>query len=162
MIDSLLLFCECSLVEFVGGEGKESQQSQSSLHIVNEVDVVVHLAFQDGLFRMDTFDSQTEHGVCGLSFSNVAVELGITVLGADVTDFIVPPHDRSPVGFVIFKENSVIVRVFPQSAKDVLGAGLLVPFDTLEGECLEGLGNVENSSFLSSLVLQVDATSGSI
>lgn len=97
-----------------------------------------------------------------LTVLDLWIKLLVTVLGFDITDFVVPPHHGLPVRFVIFKENSVVVRVLSKSNHNVLWISILGLLDTLESEYLQGLGDIEDSSLLSSFILKVDAASFAI
>jgi len=112
-----------------------------------------------GIWGLHTLDGKTKHCVSNLAILDCWVELFFTVFRLDVTDFVVPPHHSLPVRLVIFKEHSVVIRVLSQSDHDVLGRGLLRLLYTLESEHLKSLSDIQNSSFFSSFVLQMNATS---
>jgi hypothetical protein len=80
-----------------------------------EVAALVH-----GVLGLDTGNGKRKNGVSGLTVLDLSVEVIITVLAFDVTDFVVPPHDGFPIRLIIFKENSIIIRVFSKSSNNVL------------------------------------------
>jgi len=129
------------------------------LDIVDEVNIMVVGALLNGVLRLHTFNSEGKHGMSYLTIFDIWVEFLITVLRFNVTDFISPPHHSLPIRFVIFKEHSVVIWVFSQSNDNVLRRRVLRLLDTLKGKDLKCLSNIKNSSFFSSLVLQVDLAS---
>jgi hypothetical protein len=93
MIKSLLLFFESSLVKSSSGEREKSHESQKSLDIVDKVDVMEVVALINSILRLNTFDSKRKDRVGRLSIFDRSIEIVITVLTFNVTNFIVPPHN---------------------------------------------------------------------
>ena len=162
IIKSLLLLLLGSLVICAGGKGKESEQAQSSLDVVDEVDVMVVLALLHGTLRLHALNSQRQDTVGHLIGFNFAIEFLVTVFALNVRNLVLRPHDGFPVRLVVLKEQLVVVGVLSKAYNDVLGFTGLRPLHTLEGEDLQSLRNVEDGSFFSSLVLKLDRAPGSV
>ena len=95
--------------------------------------------------------------------------LRITVLclilatSRDEGDFIVPPHDVTPVRFIVFFELCIELQVLPDAHHDVVWRDTrvslitaLVPFALTEVESTHAQGYINNCTLLSSLVLDLD------
>ena len=134
MIKSLLLFFESSLVKSSSGEREKSHESQNSLDIVNKVDVMEVVTLINSILRLNTCDSKRKDRVGRLSIFDSSIEIVITVLTFNVTNFIVPPHNWFPVWFIIFKENSIVIWIFSESGNNVFLWSSLTPLNTLKSE----------------------------
>ena len=73
----------------------------------------------NSVLRLHTLYCKAKHCVSDLPILDLGVEFLITIFGLDVADFVVPPHDGFPIGLIIFKENSVVVRILSQSDNDI-------------------------------------------
>ena len=156
---SLLLFCKGSFIEGMCCECKKSHKSQQSLNVVNEINVMEVAALINGILGLNTINGKRKNGVCSLTVIDRRVEVFITVLAFDVTDFVVPPHNRFPIRLIIFKENSVIIWVFSKSSNNILCGSSLTPLDTLESENFQCLSNVHYGSFFSCLIFKMNFSS---
>lgn len=123
------------------------------MNVVNEVNIVIVTALLNSILRLHTLDGKAKHSMSNLTIFDLWVEFLLTVLGFNVTDFVVPPHNSLPVRLVIFEEHSVVVRIFSQSDNNILRSCILRLLDTLEGKNFESLSNIENGSLFSSFVL---------
>lgn len=79
-------------------------------------------------------------------------------------DFVVPPHDVSPVRLVVFLKLSIELQVLSDPHHDVVWGdarvslvATLIPFALAEVEGAHSKGNVDDGTLLGSLVLDFDA-----
>lgn len=107
----VLLFGNGSFVKLRRGECKKSEESKSSLDIVDEVNVVILLRSFESFLGLNSLSGQTEKGMGNLAGRNFTVEGFVAVSCLDVRNLVAPPHDRLPIRLVVFKESDVVVRV---------------------------------------------------
>ena len=123
----MLLFLESSLVIGIGCECKQPEKYQGSLHVIDEVNVVIILALVNCSLRLNSINCEWKDGVSGLSISDLIVELFVAVSALDVGHLVAPPHDCLPFRLIIFKEYLVVVWVFSKSDHNVFWISSLRP-----------------------------------
>jgi hypothetical protein len=90
------------------------------------------------------------------------IESLITVSCLNKSNFVIPPHQRFPITFVIFMEFPEIIRILSYTTNNIFFRCRLIPFQTLESKNFKSLSYVYNRAFFSLFVFQVNTSISSI